>query len=474
MLNSIFDFSSCDSVPTSPTNKPDLQAPDTYEVLHKLVEALDSNRCYGPVAKEIVDLVLIPLKGDGEGELVDILKHVAINGKTDVLRCAVQTVVELTSIRKYIVSFAVVDIERLHNFAAEHMYGVMWRLNVQTDGHNYALADVFDTYEAMLSDPPLPQTSENDPRWFQPVSFGHTGQPCLRACSNAAAITQLHVFTEGMLEGVLHKRLVAAGGAVLGAVACIAPSDVDLFFVDCDKASALIIMTDAIAKILSNASTLPLTHAKVVANAGTITIYISNKSFGFGIQFVKRLYKGIGQIPSSFDICASKWVCDGTTVYCMRSAMYAVISHICIVNPMMATTSSRYMKYCMKKGFVIVVPVFEGLSDILFKVYTATDNNRMRLLAMRDDLAAIISAHALRMKSHKFPEMTSRYQNHGTSPCEVHTLRHQASTFLESYLTQVTNDPKLRSLVNDGWDATNPSIRLYKASGAAFLAIPPL
>lgn len=330
------------------------------------------------------------------------------------------------------------------------------------------------------------------PRTFQAPPVGTSKLVTPRSTEAHARFTGR---TMGLLSGVLQDAvtasgvvsaptLVVAGGAALEAVCSGAPSDdVDIMFVGCrTDADATGLMTRAIQRILGNVADLPnlkrveLSTYDACARALTLTIEFGGRNLK--IQFIKRRYTSLAQVVLSFDIAPCRVLLTQRHAFCTRSAMHSIRKAVCIVDPLMATSTGRYIKYGRRKGFAIAVPSFPALPEIMLAVNSTVDAKQ---LLARNDLASVFArARLMHLKSTDY---------HGLLPCDMPNTRVSDTTphliFVEKwgpYNGESLTPPSkafeqldfgaLGALYDGHWIRDDPTLRMYSTDGEEFLAVP--
>jgi hypothetical protein len=296
-------------------------------------------------------------------------------------------------------------------------------------------------------------------------------------CTSGGVVEAFHAITYGLMRDVLGGdlcTLCAAGGSVYNAATGKKPQDVDVFVVvgngrlsaAARERLAVSAVNAGIRRLLFNAREgQDQVKVRVERTPGVVTVRITlSDERKLKVQFIKRVYALVEQVPLSFDIDVAKWIYDGSHVYCTDSAYRAARSQTFFVNPLMATYAGRFVKYVRLKGLHCVVPTSEGLCRMIGAFNTAYDSGhgpehraRLKVLAKDNTLASIMALHRLwERHSHSHADDLN-----GTY-CSVQPDDHPTST-----LDGVDCD--FATAVEGEWEVENPCKRMVVESGTRFL-----
>jgi hypothetical protein len=302
----------------------------------------------------------------------------------------------------------------------------------------------------------------------------------LDLCASAIALA-----TDGMLTGVLSPNVVLAGGAVRDVLVRAQHNDLDLWVVGCETlAECERVATEAADRVIANGEARGY-KTRAILTAGVLTLvlfteYNSYPTTRHTVQIVKRRFVDVMQVLTSFDMDDAKCAFDGTDVHVTHSALVALRSGVSVVNPWVATRSSRHVKQLTSKGMTHVVPLDAGfMAGILTSVHTAMYSARsagssaLLVIADTSTLAGIVACdlhrHLHRRMAHAPSDLSSDVPTSSGEPDrrgDMPTLHH---IFQGTTLDEVLPGRMRQQALAEGWQLTNPAARMYVSDASRFL-----
>jgi hypothetical protein len=287
----------------------------------------------------------------------------------------------------------------------------------------------------------------------------------------------IYLATDGMLEGVLGPRVVLAGGAVRDVMVDAKPNDLDLWVVGCaNLAQCEAAATEAATRIIENGKQRGYMTRAVLTSSVLTLVLIKPYSPGHTVQIIKRRYVDVMQVVTSFDMDDAKCAFDGTRVYVTRSAMVALKSGVSVVNPWVATRSSRHVKQLITKGMVHVVPFdasfmagfFASVRTAMSSTRTTSMSAALRAIADTSTLAGIVASDELRRMENRSTELSSSGESNRAADFPTVCNYAEGDT-----LDDVLPGRLRQDALAGGWQLTDPAARMYISDASGFLDHPP-
>ncbi len=359
---------------------------DRHGSIDDLCITLETNRTRTAVADAIIEVAF-----DEDRVTDEAISSLDASG--GLVGCVVQTILDTRAVLTYVRAMRNMDESCATIFVGEHLMRTCLRHGVALAGPNAGLGGWLQEIDLASR---APNPTANLGAVIKPFSSFRPDADVAHASTDFSGAADAFGNLTGFgLTGVLGPKVVAAGGAVLGALTGATVGDIDLFMICDTLQEAVEIMQRSIEKISANLGESPSWYA---ATACTVTVKWPNVHLRHfvcfpDVQFVMRAYKSVAQVLASFDMGPTRFAYDGQRFLGMASAMYAVSNRIAFPDPLMATSPTRAAKYHLK-GFEYVVPCWPGLTDIYMSVLGMTSEGELRNL--RAGIKGIL-AHAHRI-----------------------------------------------------------------------------
>lgn len=414
-----------------PANAPEGLASFIEQVVDPLMHALHKQDC--AAAEAVADVMVRALHNPAFD--MEACEYMAAFGFDAALHAALDTLAQLHAHRSYVCALCRASSIAGSIFVGQaHLRTLIRRGQIDGDslkylvevGKSYVVPDEWVYVDALdwdMLDRPFALLDKQQQR--------HRGKlvDAVPRLEPAGAAERFRAEWPGVAD-VLSPKLVAAGGAVLHAVAHCRCADVDLFLVGVSPRERMRLVQDAVRKIVTAYPTRPeytAVHYYAVLTEGALTLEIwhdvctwhafedmhpdldsselhrlwwSLRAPPLRVQFVLRMYRSVAQVLTSFDLPGTQFAFDGARILGTQAGLFSVTHRVTLPDPLMATTCRRARKY-NNKGLAYAVPVNFQYTAIKGAVAVACieDPEAARALTKRGDAAGVLAlANLIKMR----------------------------------------------------------------------------